>query len=89
MKSSLFKGKIVKIKNDPGINEMVRGKSYLIEDWQINVGGESWTTCKGNPVCMQFAIRTGLQSFETPTNDKVFYGKIGGLGYLVHETEIK
>ena len=44
---------------------------------------------KGNPACMVFAMRTGFAKEPIPTDDEVLYGKIGGLGHLIHITEIE
>ena len=75
-------GKTVKIKDDAN---KLGGETYVVEDWWDRVAGKSWMFCNGNPACMGYAIRAvGL-----PTNDEVLYGKIGGLGYLVHISEIE
>ena len=52
MKESILKGKVVKIKNDIGIHELVRGEEYRVEDYWMNVGGGSWMDAKGNPACI-------------------------------------
>lgn len=58
---------------------------YRVEDWWHRVGGKSWMYSDGNPACLNYAMRTaGL----TPIDDKVLYGKIGGSGVLIHESEI-
>lgn len=52
----------------------------------MNVGGKSWMDCKGNFACLQYSMRSvdaGL-----PLDNEVIYGKVGGLGYLVHESEL-
>lgn len=77
-------GKHVKIKNanDPNLD----GCEFYVEDWWVNVAGQSWKTCDGNPACMAYCgrvIRSGL-----PLNDEVVYGKIGSFGYLVHDSEL-
>lgn len=75
---------IVTIKNGE-----LAGKEYHVEDWWENVAGRSWMFCNGNPACMEYAIRTGLQAFGVPNNNDVLYGKIGLYGYLVHISEIQ
>jgi urocanate hydratase len=77
--------KTVKIKTEA--NE-IGGKEINIEDWWINVAGKSWMTCQGNPACIIYAMRTGLGQIQVPINNNVLYGKINGLGFLIHECEI-
>jgi hypothetical protein len=61
-----------------------------IEDLWINVSGESWMQSNGNPACLLFAIRTGLSGEKySYSDDKVYYGKIGGMGELVCEDELE
>jgi len=49
--------------------------------------GTSWMYSDGNPACLIYAMRSGFAGL--PTDDNVHYVKIGGLGYLVHETELE
>jgi len=77
-------GKKVKI-----VNGALVGEEILIEDWWINVSGSSWMDAKGNPACLNYAMRTGCQKFKIPTDDDVLYGKIGILGNLVHISELQ
>lgn len=75
-------GKTVKIKqsaNDIG------GQELRLEDWWDRIAGKSWMNCDGNPACIIFAMR----ALGTPINNEVVYGKIGGLGYLVHTSELE
>ena len=65
--------------------ETYKGDFHL-EDWWENVAGKSWMTCNGNPACLNYAMRSGFSGL--PIDDDVVYGKVGGLGYLVHESEI-
>jgi hypothetical protein len=44
---------------------------------------------KGNPACLVYAMRTGCSKIFIPTDDEVLYGKINGLGHLVHITELE
>lgn len=62
------------------------GEKIEIQDLCTNVFGCSWMFNKGNPVCIEYAIRSARDNL--PTDDKVYYGKINGMGYLVHESEI-
>lgn len=64
------------------------GLEYQVEDWWQNVSGGSWMHAVGNPTCLEYAIRTGSQDFPTPNDDEVLYGKIGGMGKLIHITEV-
>lgn len=66
----------------------VDGKEYLyhVEDWWDHLAGESWMYAEGNPAALKYAMRAGLAGL--PVDDEVLYGKIGGLGHLVHISEI-
>ena len=86
MERSELAGKVIKIKSEA--NE-IGGQEVHIEDWWINVAGQSWMFCEGNPACIRYAMRTGLGKIRVPMNDQVLYGKIGGLGYLIHESELE
>ena len=59
----------------------------IIEDTDEAVFGESWKTRDGNPACIQYAVRRGFTK-AIQGDGKVYYGKINGLGELVHETEL-
>lgn len=67
---------------------LVLGVEYRIEDYWDRVSGQSWMNATGNPAALGYAMRTGLAKTTTPIDDEVLYGKIGGLGYLVHASEI-
>ena len=63
------------------------GAEYTIEDyWKTVNDGTSWMLAEGNIACVQYAIRAAKA--RIPIDDEVVYGKIGGLGYLVHVTEL-
>jgi hypothetical protein len=64
------------------------GAEVLIEDRWDRLTGGSWMTATGNPACLIYAMRTGFSSYVVPTDDDVWYGKLGGLGVLVHRCEI-
>ena len=66
----------------------IAGKKYLVEDWWDRVSGVSWMDADGNPACLIYAMRSARQTPMLPIDNKVLYGKIGGLGVLVHITEI-
>lgn len=84
-------GKIVRIKKDathPQVPDF-GGAEYRVEDWWDRVAGQSWMTCDGNPACLFYAMRTGMSRRSIPTDNEVVYGKIHGLGHLVHVSEIQ
>lgn len=76
-------GETVKIK--PTVSKLA-GQPFTVEDWWENVAGKSWMFCDGNPACLIYAIRSGKDGL--PLDDDVLYGKIGGLGYLIHISEL-
>lgn len=84
--SSTLSGKSIKIKED--VNEL-GGQSIIIEDWWDRVSGTSWMNANYNPACMSYGIRTGFSSRFIPIDDEVLYGKINGLGHLVHKIELE
>lgn len=81
-----FAGQTVKIRSEI---QKFGGAEFEIEDYWENVSGKSWMLSNGNPAAMFYAIRTGTQSFRTPIDNEVLYGKIGGLGYLFHVSELE
>jgi hypothetical protein len=76
-------GQTVKIRADV---DRIGGQEYRVEDWWISVFGGSWMDARGNPAALAYAVRT---AGSTPIDDEVLYGKIGGLGFLVHVSEIE
>lgn len=65
------------------VNGMFAGALFRIENWWDRIAGRSWMVCDGNPACLQYAIRS-----NHPIDDEVIYGKIEGLGYLLHVSEL-
>ena len=63
-----------------------KDEEYRIEDWWDRVSGKSWMFCDGNPACLKYAMHSGFGGL--PTDNEVLYGKIGGLGYLIHVSEL-
>lgn len=59
---------------------------YQLEDWWDRVSGQSWIHSDGNPAAMIYGMRSGFAGL--PTDNDVVYGKIGGMGHLVHVSEI-
>lgn len=52
------------------------------KDWEVF--GKRWGSMTGNPACLMYAIRsTGI-----PITGQVYYGKVDGLGEVVHESEL-
>ena len=61
--------------------------NIMIEDLVLNMpGNKSWMDMNGHPTAMLYGMRAGLE--RLPTDDKVYYGKIDGLGEMVHESEL-
>ncbi len=81
-----LKGKIVKLNPAAEYDGLVKGAEFRVEDNWKKMTGKSWMFSEGNPSCLIYAMRSAKGNL--PTDDKVFYGKIGALGYLVHESEI-
>jgi hypothetical protein len=77
-----------KVKINPKANE-IGGQEIHIEDWFDRVLGKSWMDAEGNWAAMGYAVRTGFsKEIDIPINNEVLYGKIGGMGYLVHIDEL-
>ncbi|MCP3682171.1 MAG: hypothetical protein GY861_05710 [bacterium] len=58
-----------------------------IEDTDINIWGTSWKDQGGNMACMLYATRT--KSEGIPLTGTTYYGKVQGMGELVHESELE
>lgn len=63
-------------------------EEYRVEDWWDRVSGASYSALQfmGNWGCKNYITRVKANGLST--DDEVLYGKIGGLGYLVHVSEI-
>ncbi len=68
-------------------NPKFGGSEIHIEGYWDEVHGTSWKECTGNPAAIIYALRVGMSSL--PYDDNVLYGKINGLGYLVHVNELE
>lgn len=66
----------------------VAGNEFVVEDWNDRVLGRSWMHAEGNPTALLYAIRSGLSEHPLPIDDEVLYGKVDGLGMLVHVSEL-
>lgn len=82
----LHAGETVKVKE--AVQKFGRA-DFCIEDYWENVSGMSWMNSNGNTAAMMYAIRTGCQDFKVPMDNEVVYGKIGGMGYLFHVSELE
>lgn len=77
-------GKTVRARIDPYDSE--KEVEYQVEDlWEI-VAGESWMISVGNPAAIKYALRSSLKGL--PLDNDVLYGKVNGMGELVHVSEI-
>ena len=88
---SVLAGKLVKVKlsvRHPQVPNF-GGSEILIADWWDRIAGKSWGNCDGNPACLVYAARTGLSEIPVPSDDEVLYGKLNGLGHLVHMSELE
>ena len=88
--SSPLAGKTVKIREDAQHPQVPNfgGSEIWIEDWWDKLTGGSWMDAEGNPAALIYAMRTGFSNYKVPTDNEVLYGKIGGLGHLIHVCEI-
>lgn len=68
----------------PGVPAKVEA---TVEGLWKDITGQSWRHSDGNPAAIVYAIRSGAA--RIPPNDDVYYVKVSGLGYLVHESEIQ
>jgi hypothetical protein len=68
---------------DPELN----GAAFVVEDWWDKIGGVSWMFSDGNPAALKYAFRSGFKGL--PIDDEVVYGKVGGLGHIIHVSEIE
>jgi len=64
----------------------LNGRLYTIEDWWENLGMGYWMDCNGNFACMKYGLRAGVS--DLPIDNEVVYGKVNGLGYLIHVSEL-
>ena len=80
-------GKTVKLKPIETTRDGITlNAEYIIEDWWDLLTGESWMWSKNNFAAMKYAMR-GIPG-KIPIDDEVVYGKLGGLGHLIHVSEL-
>lgn len=80
--------KIIASAKHPQVKEF-GGAEFRLEDWWDRIGGQSWKWSEGNPACLIYAMRSGLNPYRVPMDDEVVYGKIGPFGHLVHISELE
>lgn len=82
----MFAGKEVQIKNGE-----LKGNYYVIEDYWDRIDEKDWSdpNRRGNPACLLYSRRIAFQDFQVPRDNEVLYGKIGMMGFLVHEKELE
>lgn len=80
-------GKTLKIKS---AFKEIDGQEFIAEDYWINIYPyESWqySARHGNPAAIIYLARI-MDDWRILVDDYVIYGKIDGMGHLVHETEL-
>lgn len=86
-------GRTVRLREGIGLfflnGEVAGGKDFIVEDWVQNVFGCSVWEANGNPAAMEYAMRTGTNGNNTPMDNEVVYGKVAGLGHIVHNSELE
>lgn len=73
--------------NDPYAGVIPAGSEYHVEDLWKNVNGVSWMDSYGNPAAINYAIRSTIAGL--PIDNNVYYGRINGLGFLLHVSEFE
>lgn len=59
---------------------------FTVEGWWDVLTGGPWGDAAGNPAAMIYGLRAGFA--QLPWDDEVLYGKINGLGVLLHVSEL-
>ena len=62
------------------------GQEFHVEDLDEVVFGQSWGFMTGNPAAMVYGMRSAENNL--PLGGRVYYGKLGAMGCLIHEDEI-
>ena len=83
-------GRTVRLKDGIGIFMQgdAGGAEFVVEDWADNVMGCSVWALNGNPAALEYALRTATNGNGVPIDDNTVYGKVGGFGHIVHDSEI-
>lgn len=71
---------------DPRQKAVVPGAQFVVEDWWDRIANQSWMYSNGNPAALHYAMRNALMGL--PIDDEVIYGKIDGIGHIIHTSEI-
>lgn len=78
------------LKTRPNVGKLggqdLGNQDFTVEDWFENVCGKSWMFANGNPTALLYAVRTA--NHNVPIDNDVVYGKIDGLGYAFHVSEL-
>lgn len=88
---NIKKGKTYRIKSDSPYFVDKYGMSdpdIIIEDTDEKVFGGGWAMQDGNPSCIAYAVRRAFNK-AIQVDGQVYYGKIDGLGEIVHESELE
>ena len=83
----LQRNEVVKLKPDV---PLIGGQTFIVEDKASVVFNDPmWMLLglKGNPAVLQFVI-AHKHDPKYDTNRDIYYGKVGGLGYLVRIDEV-
>lgn len=78
-------GKTIKVYPKQNFQLLQNEAEFVLEDWWVNVAGQSWMSSNGNPAAIGYAMRSAS---VLPYDDEVVYGKVNHLGYLVHISEL-
>lgn len=79
-------GQTVKLAVTAPDPDQLNGAVYQVEDYWDRVTGSSWMWAEGNPAALKYAMRSGFA--QLPTDDDVVYGKVSGIGHIVHVSEL-
>lgn len=79
------KGKTYRIKSG-----QFKDSEYWVEDlWNRMPGNSDWINNIDRIGCLEFAARSSQEGGYNPMeHDKIYYGKIGIFGKLIHESQI-
>lgn len=85
-------GQTVKVHPRLDHNLLVDGADFTVTDWVDRMDPEtSWSlpelAQRGNYAAKQYLARVDV--CELPQDSEIVYGKIGGLGYIVHVSELE
>lgn len=61
--------------------------TFRIENWWDALGSGSWQNNLDNFACLKYALRSA-QNGSIPLDDEVVYGKVDGMGHIMHISEL-